>query len=119
MKRRRVRSVDLNRKVIHQRATLVSDGAGGNVRTWTTIGRPWVKANLWSTSRNAGGGQAPIGDVVQDRQDFALQMRPRDIATSDRIILDGHNYIVRAVVDPDGNRERLQVSIELEVPENA
>ncbi|SDC30866.1 phage head-tail adaptor, putative, SPP1 family [Sphingomonas sp. YR710] len=114
-----MKSGQLNRRVIVQRATSVSDGAGGQVREWPEIGRPWVKASLWSTGRGAGGGQSAVADVMQDNQAFVIRMRPRDIATGDRIVLDGLNYRVRAVVDPNGRRRELQVSIELEVPENA
>lgn len=103
----------LNRRIAIWRAREVSDGSGGQVRKWAFV------ANRRVSARPSGGNQADVSGTMQARLSFRIDMRRTDIRASDRVVIDGENYRVRSVADPDGRRRDLTVLVDSEVPEDA
>lgn len=101
-----------NRRVTHQRPDDQPDASGGQDRRWKTVGRPWVKAVP------TAGNEALIANTLQAAQPWRIEMRFRDVRTSDRFLADwipdGKQLGIRSVADPDGRRSDLVLLCETE-----
>jgi SPP1 family predicted phage head-tail adaptor len=98
-------SGDLNRRVEIRRATMASDGHGGQITTWSTIST--VRAAAYSQN----GREGVISGALQGVAVYRLEMRWRAdlVRTGDQLRMDGRDYNVRTVADPDGRREKLVI----------
>ena len=95
---------DLNRRVTIRRATTVSDGHGGQVKTWTDIATVWAEA--WSQN----GREAVIAGALQGVSAWRFRVRWRgDVQAKDQLRYDGRDLNIRTVEDPDGRRVQLMI----------
>ena len=90
-----------NRLVTIERLADVSDGQGGQERSWTAIGTELVQANP------VGGVESLVAGTMQSSQPWRIEMlwRP-DITNLDRLTASwlpaGVSIAIESVSDPDG-----------------
>lgn len=93
----------LDRRVTWQTYTATKDGAGQDVKTWSTAFDTWAcKANL------TGAEFIQAGENV-DEQTIKIQLRYRvSVSTIDRFLYEGRTYRIHSIVEL-GRREGLEV----------
>ena len=97
----------LREHVTIETPTRSNDGAGGTDVTWAALAN--VRAEVTSRS----GAEAVLGEKLEARQRYTITMRYRDDVTTDmRAIWRGETLNIRAVRDPDGRRQWLELSAE-------
>ncbi|GGI82264.1 hypothetical protein GCM10007973_18400 [Polymorphobacter multimanifer] len=91
---------DLRERVIIQRQTVASDGAGGEVRDW----EQWLSLAA-SVKPTRAGGEAVIGEAVQGVQGFTVIVRfVNGIDITNRLLWRGRVLKVLSAVDMTGKR---------------
>jgi len=96
---------DLNRRIVIERKTDVSDGSGGYDRDWTTLATVWAKATP------IAGKESIVAGTLRSSQPWRIEIRRRDVTVEDRISASwlpaGKVLEIQSVADPDGKRESL------------
>ncbi len=89
-----------------RRATLTSDGSGGQLAGWTPIATG-IPAEVLSLN----GREALIAGALQGVSSFSITIRWRDgVQVDDQVRLgDGRELNIRSAEDPDARRERLVI----------
>lgn len=81
----------LDQRVSVSRLTVTSDGVGGSVETWATIGTYWAKVKAVSGTENNQGDN--ISAVAEYQFTFSNRL---DIKESDKLIYNGVEYNIKA-----------------------
>lgn len=100
----------MDQQITFQRFTETSDGAGGSTQAWLNLpvnGTVWaaVKAKSGRESMNENRMTAVFVTV------FTIYHRT-DISELDRIVWNGENYNIRAILRTSGREMRLQIEAE-------
>lgn len=94
--------------VIFQRASLVSDGAGGQAQTWAAVSnapaRAWVAPLSGSEQYRFDRMEANISMKLITRYSTAIQER-------DRVVIRSRNYNVRFIKNVDFEDKWLEVYV--------
>jgi SPP1 family predicted phage head-tail adaptor len=97
----------LDRRVVIERAALVTDDFGQDIETWQPIATVWAsKADIRDAERVAA---QQVGATVTTRFQMRWSSRVRDISPRDRVVHAGDVYQVVAVKEL-GRREGLEVT---------
>ena len=94
----------LRRRLTLETLERTSDGAGGNIATWST------RAVLWAAIRPRHGSENFDGGRVEGRVTHDIWIRPQSaISPGQRLRLNTRLFNIRAVLQPDPfvNRMRL------------
>ena len=108
-----MRAGRLNKLVTFQRESTSDDGGGGQVVTWVNItGLVRISASFTPERGRerleAGRLESAVAGVLRMRS-FTLA---RTITEKDRVMIDDIPHIIRAIVNPDGRNEQLEMTIE-------
>ena len=97
----------LRHRLVLQAPSETADGAGGVTRGFATIGSVW--AELEPTAAETGlAGDAPANLVA-----YRATLRWRaDITTGHRLAKGARLFAIRGLLDPDGRRRRLRLTLE-------
>ncbi len=95
-----------SRLELHDRVR-VRDDAGGFAETWHPV------AIVWAEMRELRGRESVIAESVTETAEVIATIRFRAGMTAGmRAAAGGVVFNIRAVRDPDGRRERLELSLE-------
>lgn len=97
--------VHLNRKLVLEEATQVSDGAGGYVETWAQVG------TLWASITAGGGTESSVDFLTVSRVPVKIIVRaapvgsPRRPRPDQRFVEGGRMFRILSVseLDPQGH----------------
>lgn len=85
----------LDQRITFQSATLISDGQGGNTKTWANV--PSIPM-VWAFIKGLGGKEANADDRVSDTSRFLFTIRNRtDIDETITILWGGETFNIRHV----------------------
>lgn len=94
----------LNRRIAIRRKTMLSDGHGGQNSSWDTV------ATVWAETKSQNGREAVIAGALQGISAWRIVIRYRAaVTTADQVRIDGRDYNIRTIEDPDGRREMLVI----------
>ena len=97
----------LRHRLALQRATLTSDGMGGQTVAWQQYGS--MRAHMTITS----GMERGAHDRLEPIQRVVAYMRYRsDVLASDRVVFEGKAYQIRSVKDVEFRKQWLELDLE-------
>jgi SPP1 family predicted phage head-tail adaptor len=102
---------DLAKRVVFERQTLVDDGGGGSVVTWTTLTTVWAQLITGARGRErleAGRLEAANMLVLRIRHSSVTS----GITELDRVKIGGVPYQIRAIDNVDFRNEMIEMTIE-------
>lgn len=100
----------LDQRITFQSYTTVSDGAGGQEKTWADLASV---PSVWAQVLPGGGGERFEEDRDNARQVVVFRVRTRtDITEAMRVVWRGVNYNIRSL--PDLGTRDLYMRIEAE-----
>jgi SPP1 family predicted phage head-tail adaptor len=92
---------ELKERITLQYATLASDPAGGEIKTWVDHATVWAKA--WTT----GSGETTEAKQTSLIRIQKFKIRFRNVTKGDWRIKRGNRYFAIHSIDPDEKREYL------------
>ena len=100
----------MDQQITFQRAADTADGAGGITQAWANIAaNPTVWANVKAKSGREALNEGRMTAVFVTV--FTIYHRS-DISELDRIVWNGENYNIRAILRTSGREMRLQIEAE-------
>lgn len=98
---------DLSQRATLQTRVLASDGGGGSIEGWHTIGAAWVDITPLAATERFGGDRSAM------RIRHRIKMRARDdVVSGMRILVGARNFAIRAVLDRSTDNRFLTVMCE-------
>lgn len=100
----------LDERITLQKHSLVSDGAGGNTKTWAdyaSVPTVWAMVDAKSGSEGFGEGRTNATGLYV----FTIRQRS-DVDERDRIVWRSENYNIRAVLRSGHGPQYLRVEAE-------
>jgi SPP1 family predicted phage head-tail adaptor len=90
-------SVRLNKRITIQQAAEVADGAGGYVRSWTSVATVWAEMIV-----ERSGGEQVFAEQVQAAARFRFTIRYRSGVTAAMRVLYGTRvFNIRQIINPE------------------
>lgn len=100
----------LNKRARFESQVAVSDGAGGSTLSWQEYVTVWAQLSPERAREKIQQGR------IADNQTGVLRVRSssatRLIDGKYRVVVDGVTYNVRAVINPDGRNDMLEILVE-------
>lgn len=102
---------DLRERVTLAEETVTDDSGGGGALTWRTVATVWGK--VWPIS----GREVELANGQASMVSTLIVVRYRtDVTAGMRCVVNGNAYNIRAVADPQGRREWLELLCEAGAP---
>lgn len=97
-------------RVAFERIVTVPDGAGGQSAGWGVVYRcrGQYRPERGRERIEAGRMEAAMAGVLRVRS----CSQARDLTESDRVLIDGIVFQIRAISNPDGRNKHLELSVE-------
>lgn len=96
---------NLRTQISVYRAIKAEDTMGGRVESWTLLETPYADITA------AGGSESTFGDGRVARYSHKVVVRYTDITTQDKVQLNGIDYNIVSVEDPDQRKRWLIMRI--------
>ncbi|WP_424967334.1 phage head closure protein [Dinoroseobacter sp. S375] len=104
----------LTERVTIQSPVKVSDGAGGETKTWTDLA---TAPTVWARAAYRTGNERMENDrIVAERSVVFTIRNRRDLTEEMRILWQGRAHIIRAIHDFGGREMYLKIECQLGVP---
>ena len=102
----------LRHRLTLQEEVQTGDDAGGYVRSWEDVTDVWAQI-IPAKSSSLRGAENLFAAQLQASTSHLITLRYRnDITASHRLIFESRVFNIRAIADPDGKRERLELLVE-------
>jgi SPP1 family predicted phage head-tail adaptor len=97
----------LRNKIQIQRLLKTPDGSGGWTKTWIPLGSTW--AYIRATGASEQFSQDRLNGVVRYKATIRYKA---DLTVADRVVFEGKNYQIRAVVDIEFRKKWMELDLE-------